>query len=1062
MLNRASVLVVGALLAGGLTVAAINEDGYRSDHVTLNDSGVWVTKEDQTLGRFNYDLQLVDTNSDKFDPVSDVHQIDSTVIIETVSSKVFSYNVAMNRADGEGNLLPPNSALSIGGDNGALLDADLGKIWFTDRTGVAAIVSDGPQETPGSIELDGADDLLVGSDGVLHVIDSGDGTVWRIPEPFSLASGASEAALVQPAPTTTLDVTTSTGVEPPGPELEQTVLDLDLSDGDYQMTTAGDRLVLLRDRTLVLGDGSRIPLPTEVGDSPVLQEPSPDPSMVLLASTNGLTSISLPSGDASVVSSIEDDNPIAPVWLAGCAYGAWSTTVVSTCSVPSTLNDTFPTAAKFRTNRNRVVLNFSDGSLLAFPAAEQIIPIDNTWSNALDPNDPNNDQESTDAQEPEETENKCEMPITNTPPIVPPPPVFTVREGQSTTLDVLNPPGVDARASDPDCDVLTVSIDSDSPLDPESGTLAVVNAGRALQLQPNDGVTSLAISYVVSDGSPDGVVRSTAQVSVIGRDDEGRAPTTNRDTTTVEVGKTAVLDVLANDVDPEGDALSLKAVQLPAPGDGTLVWQPSGRVAYTAPGTGAGSKTIEYTVTDDHGLQTVGELVINVISLGVKAPPNLRSDSVLGMIDATRGSQTFGVNVLANDSDPNGDELRVTEVVPYPASESGPKASVDEDGYVAITPTRAGSYNFEYTVVDTQGETAKSRVRFEILEDLGRQAPVAVRDSVVVTSLRPTVVDVLRNDTDLNGDVLMVTDVELPTITDEDLNVEVIDNRYVRISTRRSQPSQTAYQFSYTISDGEQQATTSVAVGIIPSGNTQPPVTLDDRGQVHLGGYVSLPVLLNDFDPNGIPLTVVDAVLDEKVAAQGAPGTVFVQGNQIRYVPPTATARPSPFTATGTYTVTNGRDRTNGRFTVQVTDPAQNRPPRPTPVELRTFADQPVTFVLPSYGLDPDGDPVELVGLDGEPPSKGTVQSDPEGASFTYTPLPDTTGADSLRWQLRDTYDAIGYLDVRIVIGPRAVGNRPPVAVRDEAQVVIGTVGVHSRARERHRSRPGQRDRLRR
>ena len=121
-MNRLSALAVGALLVGGVTVAAVNEDGYRADHVTLNDSGVWVTKQDQTLGRFNYDLQLVDTSSDKFDPVDDVHQIDSTVIIETVSSKVFSYNVAMNRADGEGNLLPPNSALSIGGDNGARLD----------------------------------------------------------------------------------------------------------------------------------------------------------------------------------------------------------------------------------------------------------------------------------------------------------------------------------------------------------------------------------------------------------------------------------------------------------------------------------------------------------------------------------------------------------------------------------------------------------------------------------------------------------------------------------------------------------------------------------------------------------------------------------------------------------------------------------------------------------------------------------------------------------------------------------------------------------------------------
>jgi hypothetical protein len=1037
------VVTVGAVLAGGLTVAAITEDGYRSDHVTLHDGAVWVTKQDQTLGRFNYDLQLVDTASETFDPIREIHQIDSTVIVETSSGKAFAYNVAMNRAEGAGAALPPESSLSIGGENGALLDVETGKVWYTDRSGIASVVYEGPQETPGSLEIEGAERVHVGSEGTLFAIGPAAGTIWRVGAPVGLSSFAPTAAVdgeaVDAVPGTAVPGTLPTGSMPAATvnalaEIEEVALPGDLGDGEYQSTTAGDELVLLSGNSLILGDGRELPLPAEVGDRPVLQQPSDDSTRVLVASTTGLVAISLSDGAAEVVSEVDDTEPLQPVWLNGCAYAAWSTTVVATCSSPTVVEVSPQPGATFRSNRNRVVLNFADGSLLAFPEGEAMVSVDNSWSSALDPND---EDEETEEDQQVETENKCELATTNSAPSVPSSPTFTVRAGQSSTIDVLNPPGAEAPASDPDCDVLTVAVDPEVPLDPELGTLAVVNAGRSFQLQPLIDQGSMTISYLVSDGSTDGTVRATADVTVIGVEDEGREPIASRDSTTVEVGKTAVVDVLANDADPDGDAISVKAVEVPAAGDGTLVWQPSGRIAYTAPGSGAGTKTIEYTVADDRGLQTVGELEISVISQGVTTPPNPRSDAVLGMVDAARGAQTFAVNVLENDSDPNGDELRVTEIVGYPASD-GPNAAFDADGVVSLTTTEPGSYNFEYTVADVQGETATSRVRFEILPDAGRQPPVAVRDSVVVTSVRPTVVDVLRNDTDLNGDVLMVTGVDLPDATAEDLNVEVIDGRFVRISTRRSQPTQTAYQFSYTASDGEQQASTTVAVGIIPSGGSQPPVTMDDRGEVHLGGYLGIPVLANDFDPNGIPLTLVSAVLDDKVAAQGAPGATFVQGNQIRYVPPTPEARPSPFTATGTYTVTNGRDTTNGRFTIQVTDPAQNRPPNPAPIELRTFAGQPVSFDLPSFGLDPDGDPVELVSLDGPPPRKGVVDTAATGAAFTYTPLPGLTGSDSMRWQLRDRYDAVGYLDVRIVISAPASGNRPPVAVRDEAQVALG------------------------
>jgi hypothetical protein len=1041
--QKVAAATVGALLIGVVVVAAVREDGFRADHVTLHDNSVWVSNATGQVGRFNYDLQLVDTKSLRFDPISDLHQAGSTMVVETSSSRMFSYNVALNRADGTGNVLPQPSVLSVGGENGALLDAVTGKLWFTDRSGVASVVVEGPKETPGSLVLEGADDLIVGTDGTAHVIDADGRRQWRFVTPFA------GLGVVPPGPredlgdaaTTAPDISTASAPATPLPSTDPpTALAIAaaLEDG-YQATTAGGELVVLTDGVLVREDGSDIQLPAEIGAGAVLQQPSPRSGEVLVASDHGLASISLENGTPSVLVDRAASDAVQPVWLDGCAYGAWSDAVFSSCSEPVLLETAVPPGSRFRTNRNRVVLNFADGSLIAFPRSEQMVPIDNTWADALDPAVQEDDTLTTESEDPNDRENACEVPTANRPPVASGSTSFTVRTGQSTTLDVLNPPGADSPASDPDCDVLTVALDPEAAVDPEQGLIAVVNEGRALQLQPSEAAAGdpIEIGYFISDGSPGGTVRASAQVSVIAADAPGSPPTAKPDQTTVEMGQTVVIDVLANDVDPDGDAISVKQVVPLAPGDGTLVWQPSGRVAFTAPGAGAGTKSVEYIVADDHGLQGTGTLEINVISAGVRSPPNPRSDSVLAMY-TPQGAPSFDVNVLLNDSDPNGDALRLTEVVPYPAGGEDVKPTFDDDGTVTITPGGPGSYNFVYTVVDGDGDTAEGRLRFEVLDDRGRVPPVAVRDAVVVSSIRPTVVDVLRNDTDLNDDVLMVSDLDLPDVTADDLNVEILENRYLRVSTRRGQPGRASYAFSYTVSDGEQSSSATVAVGIVPGGGIQPPVTVEDRAQVHLGGYMSVPVLLNDFDPNGIPLTVTGVQLDDKVALQGPPGTVFIQANQLRYVPPTASARPGPFTATGTYTVSNGRDRANGRFTIEVTDPRQNRPPSPAPVELRTFADQPVTFVLPSYGLDPDGDPVELLAIVGAPAKRGTVAAAENGASFTYTPLPGRTGTDRFRWQLRDSYDAVGYLDVRVVVSPASADNHPPVAVRDTAQVVAG------------------------
>ena len=111
----------------------------------------------------------------------------------------------------------------------------------------------------------------------------------------------------------------------------------------------------------------------------------------------------------------------------------------------------------------------------------------------------------------------------------------------------------------------------------------MVDNGAALQfVAAAEAGGEVSVPYTVSDGSTEGTVQRTATVTVIGADDDGQPPVAVVDNSTVQVGMTVVLDVLANDWDPDGDALVVQSFDATCD-DGRVVWQPGGRVAYTAP-----------------------------------------------------------------------------------------------------------------------------------------------------------------------------------------------------------------------------------------------------------------------------------------------------------------------------------------------------------------------------------------------------------------------------------------------------------------------------------------------
>lgn len=168
------------------------------------------------------------------------------------------------------------------------------------------------------------------------------------------------------------------------------------------------------------------------------------------------------------------------------------------------------------------------------------------------------------------------------------------------------------------------------------------------------------------------------------------APVANEDTGETLESHALVLDVLANDMDPDGDSLSVETTSAGNNGttrlnaDGTITYQPN-------PGF-IGTDSFDYTVSDGNGASASASVTIRVIAETSSAPVAV-DDSAL----ASKGG-TVTIPVLTNDYDPDGDTLSIIEVT------QGSKGSVriNTDGTLSYTAARNfnNTDSFGYTISD--------------------------------------------------------------------------------------------------------------------------------------------------------------------------------------------------------------------------------------------------------------------------------------------------------------------------------------------------------------------------
>jgi hypothetical protein len=176
-------------------------------------------------------------------------------------------------------------------------------------------------------------------------------------------------------------------------------------------------------------------------------------------------------------------------------------------------------------------------------------------------------------------------------------------------------------------------------------------------------------------------------------------------------------------------------------------------------------------------------------------------------------SAYVNIQVRGNDSDPDGDALAVTAV--SAVTGGGTAAILGGGAYVRYTaPASGGVKTFTYTVSDGRGGSASATVTVTVTAV--NHNPVAYDDTGSTTVGASTPIPVTANDSDPDGDDLIVTAVSPATGGSASVGP---GGAYV-IYTAPNAVGQ--YSFTYTVSDGHGGSASS-RVRVDVSSLEQPP-----------------------------------------------------------------------------------------------------------------------------------------------------------------------------------------------------------------------------------------------
>ena len=332
--------------------------------------------------------------------------------------------------------------------------------------------------------------------------------------------------------------------------------------------------------------------------------------------------------------------------------------------------------------------------------------------------------------------------------------------------------------------------------------------------------------------------------AVTDRSPTNHPPVARPDSLGARPGKTTILDVLANDTDPDGDVLTITAINGFPDSAGKLELIQGGRALQFVPADGlSGTVSFRYTVSDGRGgtAETNVDVAVRPVGSG-DLPPVSRGTSAVTL----EQGKTISYNVLGDWYDPNGDDLILVGA-------SAPNALVRFSPDGLITYTQLGSELGPSTVtvqVSNGSKTANGTFIVDIKE-AGKATPIGTPD--YATAFVGQTIDVapLANDLSPSGAPLTLVKV---TAFDQGLSLTTnLDQGTV--SVVGSKPG--TYYLDYVIAAGAETSHGLIRVDVLKRPDSDPgPTAVRDVAYLRPNQPVTLPVLDNDVSPSGAVLGI--------------------------------------------------------------------------------------------------------------------------------------------------------------------------------------------------------------
>ncbi|MFJ3468429.1 Ig-like domain-containing protein [Pseudomonas sp. NPDC090201] len=205
-------------------------------------------------------------------------------------------------------------------------------------------------------------------------------------------------------------------------------------------------------------------------------------------------------------------------------------------------------------------------------------------------------------------------------------------------------------------------------------------------------------------------------------------PVAVNDSGSTGFGVPVTLNVLANDSDPDNDVpLSVSDLTQPATGQGTVALNGSTSIVYTPPAVVNAplTATFTYKAVDSKGLKSLAPATVSV-TVTPNRPPVAGADT-----GATLAGSPLVVNVLANDTDPEGNVPLTVNNLTQPAVGRG---TVTTNGTtVTYTPpatiTAPFTATFTYQAADSFGALSTPAT-----VNISVTAPPAGNETLTITS----------------------------------------------------------------------------------------------------------------------------------------------------------------------------------------------------------------------------------------------------------------------------------------------------------------------------------------